>query len=162
LFNGADLTHAAFCRKVIDEIADVINSQLIPRLLAVNGIFPKPSDMPVFTPSDIVGISYDEMGKFIQRIKSVNALTPDMYKHILTIGGFPTEGVDEIDFTDKGASRSGESQGSSGIGNTQSGGANSSTNMENKSLKLLEDRKDDGERIYIDLNDNNKVYILHE
>ena len=118
--------------------------------------------MPKFIPADVVGISYDELGKFIQRIKSVNALTPEIYKHVLEVGGFPTDGVDEIDYTDKGKSRSGESQGTSGTGDTQSGGANSSTNMENKSLKLLEDRKDDGERVYIDLNDNNKVYILHE
>lgn len=130
--------------------------------MAVNGIFPKPSDLPKYIPSDIVGVSYDELGKFIQRIKSVNALTPEIYKHVLDIGGFPTDGVDDLDYSDKGGSRAGESMGSSGTGNTQSGGASSSTNMENKSLKLLEDRKDDGERIYVDVNDSNKVYILHE
>ncbi len=150
LFNGADLTHSSYCRTVIDEIADVINSQLIPRLLAVNGIFPSPKDMPVFVPGDVIGISYDELGKFIQRTKSVNALTPELMKELLEIGGFTTEGVDKIDFTDKGQSGAGRSQGSSGVGNSQSGGANSATNVENKSLFLLEDRKAEGERVYLD------------
>lgn len=162
LFNGADLTHSSYCRTVVEEIADVINTQLIPRLLAVNGIFPSPKDMPVFLPGDVVGISYDELGKFIQRTKSVNALTPELMKEILEIGGFTTEGVDKIDFTDKGDSRSGDGKGTSGTGSSQSGGANSATNVENKSsIILLEDRKEEGERIYFDLK-TNRAFIEHE
>lgn len=161
LFNGADLTHSSYCRTVVEEISDVINSQLIPRLLAVNGIFPSPKDMPVFVPGDVIGISYDELGKFLQRTKSVNALTPELMKELLEIGGFTTEGVDEIDFTDKGQSKSGTSLGTSGQGNSQSGGANSATNVENKSLFLLEDRKAEGERVYLDRT-TGKVIIDNE
>lgn len=83
-------------------------------------------------------------------------------KEILEIGGFTTEGVDKIDFTDKGDSKSGTSMGTSGQGSSQSGGANSATNVENKSsIILLEDRKEEGERIYFDLK-TNRAFIEHE
>lgn len=164
LFNGSDITHSTFCKHIIDEIVDVINTQLIPRILAINGIFPLPKDMPVFVPADNMGISLDEFGKFLQRAKSVNALTPEIYKFLATKvqGGLPLEGIDEIDFSDKGSSRAGESQGTSGTGDTQSGGANSSLNSENKSKdqalpQLLEERG--SEKVYLV---EDKVVIRHE
>jgi hypothetical protein len=113
---------------------DVINTQLIPRLLAINGIFPSWKDMPKFKPKDNVGISWDEMGKFLQRTQSVQMLTPAIYKKMAEIADLPADGIEELDYTQKGQSRAGESQGTSGTGRTQSGGSNSSLNVENKSL----------------------------
>ena len=89
--------------------------------------------MPEFVPLNPFKLSYDEAGKFIQRVKSVNAMTKDMLVAVIEDLGLPTEGIEEIDFTDKGASRAGESQGTSGTGDTQAGGKASESNMENGS-----------------------------
>ena len=50
------------------------------------------------------------------------------------IADLPSDGIEELDYTQKGQSRSGESMGSSGTGGSQSGGKASSLNVENKSL----------------------------
>ena len=132
LFNGADLTHSAFCQRLIDQKVDVINTQLIPRLLAINGIFPSWKDMPKFKPKDNVGLSWDEMGKFLQRTQSVQMLTPAIYKKMAEIADLPSDGIEELDYTQKGQSRSGEGFGTSGNGKPAQ--SNSSLNVENKSL----------------------------
>ena len=93
--------------------------------------------MPKFKPKDNVGISWDEMGKFLQRTQSVQMLTPAIYKKMAEIADLPADGIEELDYTQKGQSRAGESQGTSGTGRTQSGGSNSSLNVENKSHTTL-------------------------
>lgn len=140
LFNGADLTHSAVCQSHVDQIVDVINTQLIPRILAVNNIYPSWQDIPVFKPRDVIGLSWDEMGKFLQRTQSVQMLTPAIYKKMAEIADLPAEGIEELDYTQKGQSRSGESFGSSGSGRKNQ--ANSTLNVENKSVnnfQVLED-----------------------
>ena len=127
------------------EIADVINTQLLPRILAANDIYLDVEDMPKFVPLNPFKLSHDEAGKFVQRVKSVNALTEEVLRAIYDDLGVPTEGIDKIDYTDKGTSRSGESKGSSGTGDTQAGGSASESNMENgasadKSLKVEGDK----------------------
>lgn len=105
--------------------------------------------MPKFTPRDGVGISWDEMGKFLQRTQSVQMLTPAIYKRMAEIAGLPADGIEELDYTQKGTSRSGESKGSSGTGSSQSGGKNSSLNVENKSLHNLIVIEDDGKELTV-------------
>lgn len=133
----------------MNEMADVINHQLIPAVLAANNIYLDSEDLPKWVPLNPFKLSYDEAGKFIQRVKSVGAMTKDMLEAVLMDLGLPTTMLDEIDFTDKGSSRAGESKGSSGTGDTQSGGASSEGNMENGSSidKTLEV---DGDKIEVD------------
>ena len=135
LFNGADLTHASVCSRYTDQKVDVINTQLIPRILACNGIFPSWKDMPKFKPMDNIGISWDEMGKFLQRTQSVQMLTPAIYKKMADIADLPADGIEELDYTQKGQSRAGSSFGTSGNGKPAQ--TNGTLNVENKSLHNL-------------------------
>lgn len=115
------------------EFAEVLNTQLLPRLLAVNGIYLDYDEMPYFEPLNPFKVTYDEAGKFIQRVASVSKLTPSVMEYILTDLGVPTDGIEDLDYTDKGESRAGESKGTSGTGNSQSAKGGDG-NLENKSL----------------------------
>lgn len=133
LFNGADLRHTAFCEHKVAQMVDVINTQLIPRLLAVNGIYPTYQDMPFFEAADLVGISWDEFGKIVQRFGSVDKLTPDQYEFLANlVPGMPKEGIAELDYSSHGDSKAGTGLGTSGQGARNQN--NSSLNLENKSL----------------------------
>lgn len=131
LSTSATSTHGYYVERNILQKVDVINSQLAPRLLAVNNIFLDWKDMPQFVAADPNEFSADEAGKFIQRVASVGKLTPQVLEWILNKMNAPLEGIEDLDFTDKGQSRAGESQGSSGTGNTQDGGVASTVNTEN-------------------------------
>jgi len=125
-------THGFYVQRNIMWKTDVLNNQLAPTLLAINNINLNFEDMPVFQPSEVDELSLDELGKFLQRAKSVGALTKQATEHLYDIAGLPTDGIDELDFSSEDQSRSGESFGSSGNGKSDQN--NSDTNMENKSL----------------------------
>lgn len=147
LASTGNSVHGQFVSDNIDEKVSVLESQLAPRLLAINDISLNWKDMPKFIPADPYEFDFDGAGKFIQRVASVNKMTPDALKYFYKRAGFNQDGIDELDFTDKGESRSGESKGSSGTGNSQKGGNSSSTNMENKSLSSVRKFVVDGDRI---------------
>jgi hypothetical protein len=90
--------------------------------------------MPTFVAADPTEYSHDELSKVTQRMKSVGGLTPAALEYLYKKAKIPTEGIEDLTFDDGDTSRGGESQGSSGTGNTQAGGYNSATNVENKSL----------------------------
>lgn len=130
-------THGYYVeRNIIQKVVTIENS-LMPKLLAANNIHLDWDDMPFFAPADPEEFDLDILSKFIQRVGSVNKLTPEVQKHLFEKAKLPIDGIEELDFTDKGQSRAGESQGTSGTGNTQQGGSTSSTNMENKSMRNL-------------------------
>jgi len=89
-------------------------------------------DMPRFRPADPDQLSLEEGGKFIQRLGSVMKLTPKMLTAVCKLMGLPHEGIEELDFTDKGDTKAGTGQGTSGQGAKPQ--QNSSTNLENKAL----------------------------
>ena len=136
--------HEMYIKRNLEFKADVLNNQLVPTLLKANNIHLNWKDMPTFRPAEPSEMSLDEVGKFVQRIQSVTMMTPEMWEHLARITGLPLEGIRELDYTNKGESRSGESQGTSGTGDTQSGGKSSDTNSENggvtKSLIVDGDR----------------------
>lgn len=125
--------HGHLIERDIMMYSEAINSQLAPRILAANGIYLNWEEMPEFEAGDPDELSLDEIGKFIQRVKSVSALTPSMWSHIAKKGGLPTDGIDEIDYVDTGASRAGDGMSSPGEGtSTQVGGNDKSvSNAEN-------------------------------
>lgn len=125
--------HGQHLQYDIDMYVDVLNNQLAPRLLAVNNIFASFADMPVFLPSDPDELPLDEVGKFIQRTKSVDGLTPDVLEEVLRRAKLPTDMIDQIDFTSSGTSRAGDGMVTAGNGTaTEVGGGDaSSANSEN-------------------------------
>jgi len=127
-------THGYYVERSVQQKVDVINSQLIPRLLAANNIYLDYEDMPKFVAADPTEYSHDELSKVTQRMKSVGGLTPNALEYLYKKAKLPTEGIEDLNFDDGDTSRGGESQGSSGTGSTQSGGSNSATNVENKGL----------------------------
>lgn len=131
LSTSATSTHGYYVERNILQKVDVINNQLAPRLLAINDIFLDWKDMPEFVAADPNEFSTDEAGKFIQRVASVGKMTPQVLEWLLNKMNAPIDGIEELDFTNKGQSRAGESQGSSGTGNTQDGGVASTVNSEN-------------------------------
>lgn len=131
LASSAMSTHAHYVERNIIQKCVVLDHQLAPRLLAINGIHLNYKDMPYFEPADPTDFDYDVLSKFIQRTKSVGGLPKDVLKHMLKKAKLPAEGVDELDFESKGTSRAGESVGASGTNGSQAGGANSALNSEN-------------------------------
>jgi hypothetical protein len=128
-------THAHYVERNITQKVVVLETQLAPRLLAANDYYLNWKDMPKFIPADPTEFDWDIASKFVQRVASVNKMTPKALEFIYKKLGFEVDGVEDLDYTEKGDSRSGESKGTSGTGKTQAGGSNSSTNMENKSVE---------------------------
>jgi hypothetical protein len=131
LSTNAVSTHSHYVNRNILQKVDVLNTQLAPRLLKINGIELDWKDMPKFVADDPNELDLDIAGKFIQRVKSVGGLTEKALEFIYERANLPIDGIDQLVFDDDPSSRAGESQGSSGTGNTQQGGRSSTTNSEN-------------------------------
>lgn len=153
-------THDYFIERCVDWKVDVIMHQLAPRLLAVNGIYLNHKDMPVFKPADPSKPDWDTISKVLQRAGSVELLTNKAIEDLYTSAGWDIEGLDEH-LTKreemKKETRAGESMGSSGTGDTQSGGASSTTNMENKSF--IVDYETDEQIIAVDSKTGEPIFI---
>jgi hypothetical protein len=130
-------THAFYVERNIAQKVEVINNQILTKLLQVNNIELDWKDMPTFVASDPDQLSLDELGKFLQRSASVNKLTQEVMEDVLKRAGLPTDGLDEIDFTDKGQSRAGDGMKSAGEGtsNKVGGSDKSVSNSENGGIE---------------------------
>jgi len=123
--------HSYYVERNVLQKTDILNTQLAPRLLAINGIYLDYKDMPTYQHTSPTETNKDELSKVVQRIASVQKMTPDALKMVYKEMGWPDDGIDELDFTDKGDSRSGESQGTSGTGSVGGGASTSTANLEN-------------------------------
>ncbi len=125
--------HGQHLQSDIDMYVDILNTQLAPRLLAVNNIFADFANMPVFQPADPDELSLDEVGKFIQRVKSVDGLDGETMKEVYRRAKLPVDGLDDIDFSSSGQSRAGDGMATAGNGTSTNvgGGDNSISNAEN-------------------------------
>lgn len=122
--------------QVIDEMW---NKQVFPKLLELNGWKYKKSDMPKWESGDVQPLSVEEFSKGIQRCKSFLPIKPVVINQILKgIGidfevdsNMTTEELREIlsDVPDN----SGEGDGTSGTGDSQTGGQGSAVNSDNAS-----------------------------
>lgn len=128
---NATSTHGYYVERNILQKKATIENTLVPKLLAINDIELDWKDMPSFEPADPDEFDFATAGAFIQRVGSVNKLTPKALEYLYDKAGFPLEGIEELDFQDKGQSRAGESKGSSGTGDSQMAGSNSATNSAN-------------------------------
>ncbi len=153
-----------YVQRAIDWKVDVINHQLIPRLLAANNIFLEHKDMPVFKAADPTRPDLDTLSKVLQRSTSTNSLTLEGFRKTYELMGISTEGLEEF-FEERkemaNKSRAGESQGTSGTGNSQDGGANTATNNENKSLNknLGFDYQTEDELVLVDTVTGDPIFI---
>ena len=113
---------------------DVINTQLAPRLLALNNIELDWEDMPQFEAADPTPANIEVISKAIQRLKSTGALTPEALREYYRQLDLPTEGIDELTFDDGDTSRGGENNGgTAGTKGSQAEGAASDLNNDNAS-----------------------------
>lgn len=144
-YNSAEVQssiHMYHVKRDINNIVDVINKDLIPQLLNdMNEFGLSYKDMPKMVAGDIDKISIEEISKAIQRVKGVSGLV--LSKEIILQYhewlGFDIDHLESLSDKElyelmqavgKGTSRSGESGGTSGTGDSQdiSGGDN---NMDN-------------------------------
>ena len=164
LSSNATSTHGYYVERNILQKIDVLNTQLAPRLLAANNIYLNHNDMPVYEHRDPTEPNEDVISKVVQRVKSVNGLTPAALEYVYNKLGWPTDGIEDIDFSDKGQSRAGESNGTSGTGNTISGANTSTSNMENSDItkNLVFESQDDDKITLIDTKTGNPIFIDKE
>ncbi len=125
-------THELYVQRNIGWKVDVINNQLATKLLAVNNIFLDFGDMPTYKPGSPTAADLETISKAVQRMKSTNALTKEALKELYEQLEWSTDGIDDLDFEATMQTRSGESNGTSGTGDSQAGGANSDLNSDNK------------------------------
>lgn len=139
---------------------NVLNTQFAPTMLAENSVYLDYKDMPTFKAKDPTEVDFDTIGKTIMRLGAGLNLTPTALKYFYQLMDIPIDGVDDLNFSDSGPTRAGESQGSSGTGNTQSGGSSSITNGENAATKsLVFDSEDDEQITLIDVETGKPLFI---
>lgn len=104
-------------------IADVINRDLVPQTLALNGWKFKASDMPKFAFGDVDDRNLEELGKFIQRTVSVKAMSQDkgLDAELRRVARLPLPDYDNpMPVVDTGDSRAGDGMTTSGDGTSTS------------------------------------------
>ena len=152
--------HDHYVQRCVDWKVDVINNQLLTRLLAANNIFLDFADMPTFVAADPSVPDLDTISKVLQRAGSVELLTDKAIESIYVDANWPTDGLEEHlkKRTEMNIeSKSGESKGTSGTGSTQDGGSSSATNSENKSFEV--DHETDDEVIAVDTKTGEPLFI---
>jgi len=142
LFEGKSNTSAFYALRDANIVDEMYNQVIIPMILRLNGFTnEKVEDIPVYEHNEIQPLSADEQGKLGQRLGSVGMLplTPAVVNHFLDVAGI-NERVDDNMSTEElreimtnYVSNAGEGDGTSGTGDSQSAGSNSSLNSENAS-----------------------------
>lgn len=130
----------------LQEIADVLNSDLIPQLFALNGW--SDTELPKFVFHDTSSVSMEEHSKWIQRVASVGMIEVDrgVLNKVREVGGFAPKPDDEpVDKENLSTALAGKSSSAAqgmavGVGGVNggtstsnvSGGDNSAANNDNK------------------------------
>lgn len=133
--------HSHFVQRDIDIIQEALNTDLIPQLLALNGIYLSDNDMPTIKAGLISDVDKDEFSKYVQRIASVGFLpkVPAVINQILKVGGIdfrvPEDATPEelSAIMSEDTSRAGDGLSKPGNGTSDSAATqdNSVANMEN-------------------------------
>lgn len=98
LSSNKQTLHSHHIERDVNHILEVINSDLIPQLLALNNIYLSDEDMPKLVAGDLTDPDIDSTSKMIQRAVSVGALplTPEVINEMLEQSGFTYRIPDEI------------------------------------------------------------------
>lgn len=134
--------HAFFMEKHMMFIQSVIQNDLVKQMMEINRVYLEESDIPQFQLNALDEVNPEEYSKALQRAASVG-IFPRKKQFILDAlnkCGFDTSSLEDLSEDElveslanpNDESRGGESMGTSGVGNTQSGGSNSSLNADNK------------------------------
>ncbi|EFM7019268.1 hypothetical protein BAU67_001834 [Escherichia coli] len=135
--------HGHFVQRDIDIIVESFNKDLIPQILALNGIFLPDEDMPKIKPGLVEDVDMESFSKFVQRIGAVGYLpkTPSVINKILEVGGFDERIDDDMELEEllkilgEDTSRAGDGMqaGTSGNGTSKLSSVrdNSISNLEN-------------------------------
>lgn len=136
---GASVNSLVLEREIINCAAQIeeLGKKLI-RASLPPGVDIDYKDMPVFRYADPDQVSLEEGSKFLQRLGSINKLTPEIMEAVCKRMGLPHDGVYDLDFTDKGTTKSGTGMGTSGQGSKAQN--NSELNLENKSFNVFQDK----------------------
>lgn len=143
LIEGKNNIHTHYIDRDVQIILEVLNNDLIPQLLSLNGINLPEEEMPKLVAGDIEPVSYDEMSKMLQRTGAVGLLPShdplflnEMYERL----DFKYRFKDNISLEELAdklgdvTTRSGDGMTSgmpSGVGNATGGGDTSTGNVEN-------------------------------
>lgn len=119
---------------VLSYITKVFNEDLIPSTFRRNGWDTKVT--PKLVHSDLEKADFDSIGKLLQRVVSVGAMEVDKSLSNYLRSQFPLEEDGQGEALDEkllpnSTSKASQSQGSSGTGASQNGGAGSDTNSDN-------------------------------
>jgi hypothetical protein len=121
-------------------VDELWNEHIIPLLLRLNGWnTEKVSDIPVYVHGDVQPVSIDEKGKFFQRVQRALPIVPDVINGLLKTldieytvpQDMPQEELKDLLLLAGLENKAGLGEGSSGTGDSQSGGAASAINSEN-------------------------------
>lgn len=134
--------HAFFMEKHMLFIQSVIQNDLVKQMMEINRVNLQEDDIPLFELNALDEVDPEVYSSMIQRVASVGFL-PRHKEFILEVlkkcgvNVSMLEDLTEEDLLERlinpnDTSRGGEGMGVSGIGTTQSGGANSKTNVSNK------------------------------
>ena len=166
LSSSATSTHGYYVERNILQKCDVLNNQLAPRMLAVNGIYLDYEDMPIYEPINPTETSKDEMSKVVQRMASVNKMTEAALRSVYEDMGWDTDGLEDLDYIDKGDSRSGDGMATPGEGTSNSyGGSDGSdasiSNNENGGVNknLVFESEDNNQVVLIDTETGKPLFV---
>lgn len=134
--------HAFFMEKHMIFIQSVIQNDLVKQMMEINRVNLQEDDIPQFQLNALDEVDPEVYSKMIQRVASVGFLPrhKGFILEVLTKCGVDISMLEDLEEDDllqrlvnpNDTSRGGESQGSSGTGNTQSGGIGSGLNSNNK------------------------------
>lgn len=90
LSDNKQTLHSQFIEHDVKNISEVINKELIPQLLALNGIYLTDENMPVFVPGNVGDPDIEGNSKMIQRTVAVGAipLNTETINEMLAMCGF--------------------------------------------------------------------------
>lgn len=99
LSESKQTTHGYFVERDIQIITEAFNKNIIPQILALNGIRLSDKDMPKLKTGATKEIDMETFSKFIHRIGTVGYLpkTPAVINKILEVGGFNEVFPDDMD-----------------------------------------------------------------
>lgn len=133
-------THAFFMERHLLFVKSVLENDLVPQLMKLNGVFLKEDDIPELVLGHSEEVDPEGYSKAAQRLASTGVLPLEKYLilDLLDKCGINTDSLQDMPeeellsrmtaFTSRAGDDNG---GTSGSGNTQNGGANSSINMDN-------------------------------
>lgn len=137
LLEGKSDMQAFYAERDNTIIEEMFNKNIFPQLMRINEWKVSKEDMPEWVAGEIQPVSIEEFSKGIQRVQNFLPQTVDVINQIMRGCHLDVELSEDMDIEavrkllPTYENNTGQSGGSSGTGDTQAGGANSSLNSDN-------------------------------